>query len=80
MMLIQSKILPKNSLFKQLFRQYNELLELLKVLYRLGYVVISQEVNMVFGPRDPDGLYNLLEVVFMRVWIDFQNEVDVDNC
>jgi len=48
-------------------KQYNELLDLLKVLYNLGYVVISQEVNMVFGPRDPDGLYNLLEVVFMKV-------------
>ena len=48
------------------FSQYIELLEILKDLYKLGFVLISQEVNMVWGPRDPDGLYDLVEVVFMK--------------
>jgi len=47
-------------------RQYIELLEILKDLYKLGFVLISHEVNMVWGPRDPDGLYDLVEVVFMK--------------
>ena len=50
------------------FRQYIELLEILKDLYKLGFVLISHEVNMVWGPRDPDGLYDLVEVVFMKQW------------
>ena len=51
---------------KNHFRQYIELLEILKDLYKLGFVLISHEVNMVWGPRDPDGLYDLVEVVFMK--------------
>ena len=46
-------------------RQYIDLLRILQDLYRLGYRVISQEVNMVMGP-DRNGFYNFLEVVFMK--------------
>jgi len=47
-------------------RQYIELLHILRDMYQLGFVLISQEVNMVWGPRDPDGLYDLIEIVFMK--------------
>jgi len=45
------------------------LLEVLQELYKLNFRVISHEVNMVMGPA-VDGLYNLVEVVFMKdnVW------------
>ena len=46
-------------------RQYIELLQLLKDLYQLGFVIISQEVNMVYGSSS-DGFYHLLEVVFLK--------------
>ena len=46
-------------------RQYLDLLRILQDLYKLGFRVISQEVNMVMGP-DNKGFYNLLEVVFMK--------------
>ena len=47
------------------FRQYNELLQLVQDLYKLGFRVISHEANMVVGPGT-DGFYHYLEVVFMR--------------
>ena len=47
------------------FRQYNELLQLVQELYKLGFRVISHEANMVVGPRK-DGYYNNIEVVFMK--------------
>ena len=47
------------------FRQYNELLQLVQELYKLGFRVISHEANMVVGPGT-DGFYHYLEVVFMR--------------
>ena len=45
------------------------LLGLLQDLYKLNFRVISQEVNMIQGPGK-DGLYNFVEVVFMKdnVW------------
>jgi len=46
-------------------RQYINLLRILQDLYRLGFRVISQEVNMVKG-ADETGIYNFLEVVFMK--------------
>ena len=46
-------------------RQYIDLLRILQDLYRLGFRVISQEVNMLMG-ADNKGFYNLLEVVFMK--------------
>ena len=46
-------------------RQYNELLQLVQELYKLGFRVISHEANMVVGPGT-DGFYHYLEVVFMR--------------
>ena len=46
-------------------RQYIHLLRILQALYRLDYRVISQDVNMVVGP-DRHGIYNFLEVVFMK--------------
>ena len=47
------------------YRQYINLLRILQDLYRLGFRVISQEVNMLMG-ADNKGFYNLLEVVFMK--------------
>ena len=46
-------------------RQYITLLRILQDLYKLGFRVISQEVNMVKG-ADKKGFYNFLEVVFMK--------------
>eukprot|EP00090_Calanus_glacialis_P001572 TRINITY_DN11142_c0_g1_i1.p1 TRINITY_DN11142_c0_g1~~TRINITY_DN11142_c0_g1_i1.p1 ORF type:complete len:285 (+),score=58.91 TRINITY_DN11142_c0_g1_i1:108-962(+) len=45
------------------------LLEILQELYKLDFRVISHEVNMVMGPGE-GGLYNLVEVVFMKdnIW------------
>jgi len=45
------------------------LLEVLQDLYKMGFRVISHEVNMVIGPKE-DGMYNLVEVVFMKdnIW------------
>ena len=45
--------------------QFPTLLGILQQLYRLGFRLISQEVNMVVGP-DSQGFYNLMEVVFMK--------------
>ena len=45
--------------------QFSSLLGILQKLYRLGFRVISQEVNMVVGP-DSKGYYKLMEVVFMK--------------
>jgi len=45
--------------------QYIELLKHLQDLYKLGFTVISHEPNMVKGPG-PDGIYNFVEVVFMK--------------
>ena len=45
--------------------QFSTLLGILQHLYRLGFRVISQEVNMVVGP-DSKGYYKLMEVVFMK--------------
>jgi len=47
-------------------RQYIELMQLLKDLHQLGFVIISQEVNMVYGASS-DGFYHLLEVVFLKI-------------
>ena len=46
-------------------RQYINLLRILQDLYRLGFRVISQEVNMIVG-ADKNGIYNFLEIVFMK--------------
>ena len=46
-------------------RQYIDLLRILQDLYKLGFRVISQEVNMVVG-ADENGIYNFLEIVFMK--------------
>ena len=46
-------------------RQYIDLLRILQDLHRLGFRVISQEVNMVMG-ADKNGFYNYLEIVFMK--------------
>ena len=46
-------------------RQYIQLLRIIQDLYRLGFRVISQEVNMVVG-ADKNGIYNHLEIVFMK--------------
>ena len=52
-------------------RQYINLLRILQDLYRLGFRVISQEVNMVVG-ADKNGIYNFLEIVFMKeTWSKF---------
>ena len=50
-------------------RQYIKLLEILKDLYQLGFVLISQQVNLVWGLKsgDPDGFYDLVEVVFIKI-------------
>ena len=48
-----------------LFRQYNEILQHLQDLYRLGFRVISHEVNMVKGPG-MDGIYNFVEIVLLK--------------
>ena len=40
-----------------LCRQYIDLLRILQDLHRLGFRVISQEVNMVIG-ADENGIYN----------------------
>ena len=45
--------------------QYINLLRILQDLYRLGFRVISQEVNMIVG-ADKNGIYNFLEIVFMK--------------
>ena len=55
----------ENNEFLLICRQYNELLQLVQELYKLGFRVISHEPNMVVGPG-PDGLYHFVEVVFMR--------------
>ena len=47
-------------------RQYNELLQLVQELYKLGFRVISHEPNMVVGPDPEDGFYHFVEVVFMK--------------
>jgi len=46
--------------------QFKTLLGVLQQLYRLGFRVISQEVNMVVGPDSNTGYYQLVEVVFMK--------------
>ena len=62
------KQLTNEHLYHTLFRQYIELLEILRDLYQLGFVLISQQVNLVWGLKsgDPDGIYDLVEVVFMK--------------
>ena len=52
-----------------LFLRFIWLLEVLQELYTLNFRVISHEVNMVMGPGE-GGLYNLVEVVFMKdnIW------------
>ena len=59
--------------FDVFFRQYIELLHILRDMYQLGFVLISQEVNMVWGPRDPDGLYDLIEIVFIMCVFIYSN-------
>ena len=46
--------------------QFKTLLGILQQLYRMGFRVISQEVNMVVGPDPKTGYYHLMEVVFMK--------------
>ena len=56
----------KNNEFLLICRQYNELLQLVQDLYKLGFRVISHEPNMVVGPDPEDGFYHFVEVVFMK--------------
>ena len=46
--------------------QFKTLLGILQQLYKIGFRVISQEVNMVVGPDRNSGYYHLMEVVFMK--------------
>lgn len=46
-------------------KQYNEILQHLQDLYKLGFRVISHEVNMVKGPG-MDGIYNFVEIVLLK--------------
>lgn len=57
-------ILPNN--FNDPYnRQYIELVSILQDLHSIGFRLISQEPNMVKGPGN-DGIYNFIEVVFMK--------------
>ena len=53
----------------QLILSFLWLLQVIQDLYKMNYRLISQEVNMVYGPR-VDDMYNFVEVVFMKdnVW------------
>ena len=56
-------------MFIQLILSFLWLLQVIQDLYMMNYRLISQEVNMVYGPR-VDDMYNFVEVVFMKdnVW------------
>ena len=56
-------------MFIHLILSFLWLLQVIQDLYKMNYRLISQEVNMVYGPR-VDDMYNFVEVVFMKdnVW------------
>ena len=47
-------------------RNYIEALDILQILYKLGFRVISHEVNLIVGPNNSDNYYHYIEVVLMK--------------